>query len=148
VIAAKPVAVQRAAFIFCRTSVAVALWVAWAFGLPWLVVASAAVLAASAVLAVERAPMIVFYSQTLGRAWPGGTEVLDERAMRVAHGVGAALTAAAAAMIYVLPRAGYTCLFFVAVAKTAGALGFCSVLRLYGCVNSDTCCTLTGRKAR
>jgi hypothetical protein len=133
--------------VFCRTSVAMALWVAWAARLPWLVWASAAVLAASAVLAVGRAPMIVLYSQTLGRAWPGGTEVLDERAMRVAHAVGAALTAASALLIASAPRAGYLCLFFVAVAKTAGALGFCSVLKLYGCVNSGTCCTWTGRKA-
>jgi hypothetical protein len=146
-IACKPVAVQRMAFLFCRTSVAIALWVAWVFRVPWLVVASAVVLALSALLAVGRAPMIVLYSQTLGRAWPGRTEILDERAMRVAHGVGAALTAVSALLIHLAPRVGYACLFFVAVAKTAGALGFCSVLKLYGCVNSDTCCAWTGRKA-
>jgi hypothetical protein len=145
-IACKPVTVQRHAFEFCKTSLAVALWTALIFRLPWLVLACSAVLAASAVLTVTRAPLVVLYRETLGRAWPGGPEVLDERAMRFAHTLGATLCAVCAALIYAAPRVGYSFLVFVAVAKTSGALGFCSALKLYGCLNSDTCCRWVGRR--
>ncbi len=145
-IACKPVIVQRHAFHFCRSSMAVALWTALVFQLAWVVVACAVVLAASALLTVGRAPLIVLYRETLGRAWPGGSEVLDERAMRFAHTLGAVICAVCAGLIYAAPRAGYTFLAFVAVAKTSGALGYCSGLKLYGCLNSETCCRWVGRQ--
>jgi hypothetical protein len=146
-IASKPVVVQRGAFLFCRTSLAVALWVALVLRLPWLVAATAVVLALSALLTVARAPLVVAYTWTLGRVWPGGSEVLDERAMRFAHLVGALMVSASWLLLIVRPRSGYVCLALVAVAKTAGALGFCSALRFYGCMNSDTCCRWADRRA-
>jgi|WetSurMetagenome_2_1015567.scaffolds.fasta_scaffold164496_3 hypothetical protein len=146
-IACKPVAVQRNAFHFCRWSLALALWVALFLRLPWLVAACAVILGASAALTVSRAPMIRIYTETLGRAWPGGTEILDARAMRFAHGLGAAMCAVCVVLLVAWPRGGYAFLVAVATLKTVGALGFCSAVRLYGCVNSDTCCTWIGKRA-
>lgn len=146
-IACKPVVVQRNAFHFCRSSLAVALWAALFLRQPWLVVASAVVLGLSAALTVGRAPMIVLYTTTLGRVWSGGTEVLDERAMRFAHTLGGAMCAICVGLIYTWPQGGYGFLVAVATLKTVGALGFCSAVRLYGCVNSDTCCSWIGKRA-
>lgn len=144
-IAPKPVVVQRFAFDFCRVSLAVVLWLALALRLPWLVVACAAVLAVSAIVTVRWAPMVVLYRFTLGLAWPGGHVVLDERGMRFAHGLGALMASGCAALLYTRPRSGYLFLFFLAIFKTAGAIGFCSALKLYGCLNSDTCCSMLAR---
>jgi uncharacterized membrane protein YccC len=146
-IACKPVAVQRNAFHFCRSSLAIALWLALFLRLPWLVAACAVILGLSAALTVGRAPMVALYSETFGRVWSGGTEILDERAMRFAHSLGAAMCAICTVLIYVWPRGGYAFLVTVATLKTAGALGFCSAVRLYGCVNSDTCCSWIGKRA-
>lgn len=145
-IACKPVVVQKRAFQFCKTSLAVALWTALVLRLPWLVAAAAVVLALSALLTVRRAPLVVVYRETLGRAWPGGAEVLDERAMRFAHTMGTLMCGGCALLLYTAPRAGYPLLLFVAIAKTAGALGFCSALKLYGCLNSNTCCNWIERR--
>jgi hypothetical protein len=146
-IASRPVAVQRNAFHFCRWSLAIALWVAFFLHRPWLVAASAVILGLSAALTVVRAPMIVLYTGTLGRVWSGGTEVLDARAMRFAHGLGAAMCAVCAVLLFAWPRGGYAFLLTVATLKTVGALGFCSAVRFYGCVNSDTCCSWIGKRA-
>ncbi len=146
-VAAKPVTVQHGAFIFCRTSLAALLWVAFLARLPGLVVVAAAILAASAALGVGRAPLILLYTRTAGRVWPGGFDVLDERAMRFAHALGMLMTAAAAALILYRPGPGYVWLFIVAVAKTAGACGFCSGVKLYGCVTNDECCAWIGKRA-
>lgn len=146
-IACRPVTVQRNAFLFCRMSLAVLLWAALVLRLPWLVVLSALVLGVSAVLGVARAPLVVLYRETAGRLWSGGTEVLDERAMRFAHTLGTAMCGVCAALLFAWPRGGYGFLVFVAAAKTAGALGFCSALKLYSCANSETCCSWLARRA-
>jgi len=143
----KPVTVQRGAFIFCRTSLAVLLWLALVFQAPALVVATAVILAASAALTVSRAPMILLYSWSAGRVWPGGFEVLDERAMRFAHGLGALMTGLCAVLLYTSPRAGYITLVMVALFKTAGACGFCSGLKLYGCATNDDCCAFLAKRS-
>ena len=145
-IAAKPVTVQRGAFIFCRTSLAVLVWLALLLQAPSIVVATAVILAASAALTVSRAPMILLYTWTAGRIWPGGFEVLDERSMRFAHGVGAVMTGICAVLLYTSPRAGYITLVIVALAKTAGACGFCSGARLYSCVTNEDCCTFLAKR--
>ena len=142
----KPVTVQRGAFIFCRTSLAVLIWLALLLREPAIVVATAAILAASAALTVSRAPMILLYSWTVGRFWSGGFEVLDERAMRFAHGVGALMTGICAVLLYASPRAGYITLVIVALFKTAGACGFCSGVKLYGCATNEDCCAFLAKR--
>ena len=143
----RPAAVQRGAFIFCRTTLAVLLWAALPLRAPWLVALCALILAASAILGVRRAPLVALYAATFGRRWPGGTEVLDERGMRFAHTLGTLLVGGTAVLLYAAPRAGLAALFVVAVLKTVGACGFCTALRLYRCLTDESCCAFLKRRA-
>jgi hypothetical protein len=124
----------------------VALWLALFFRRSELVAAVALVLAASAVVGVRRAPLVALWRGTLHRLWPTEDVVLDGNAMRFAHALGAALTTICLVLLLTTPVAGRAMLAVVALAKTSGALGFCSALKLYGCVNANGgCCALVRR---
>lgn len=142
----KPVPVPRGGFIFCRTSLAVVFWLAFVFRLPGLLAAAALILGLSALLGIRRAPLVWLWNSTLGRVVPSRIEYLDQNAMRFAHGLGFLLSAAATALLYLQPPAGRVLLFVLCLAKTAGALGFCTAQKLYQCVSDDTCCTWLRRR--
>ena len=152
-ITARPVPVSKGAFAFCRYSLAALLWIAFfirhahpAIALDLLVL-SAAILALSAVLTVQYAPLVALYTHTLDRIAPSPKEMLDVNAMRFAHILGTVLVSIPAILIATgLPHAGWAFLFFVAIAKTAGALGFCGASKLYACATSGgSCCSFLRR---
>lgn len=143
----KPVSVPNGSFIFCRYSVAVLLWTALIFKLEWMIWITFAILALSAILKVKNAPMVFFYTHTFNRIFPSKNVVLDENGMRFAHTMGAVLNFICIILLYcVNDIAGWVAVFVVAVAKTFGAFGYCSGLKLYNCMNSGTCCRITRKK--
>lgn len=145
----KPVTVPRAAFIFCKYTVALILWAALIFQVKWLVLAGFVLLALSAILKIGRAPLIVLYSCTINKIIKSRNKILDEHGMRFAHTLGAVLTLICIILLYfVNDTAGWIMLSITAVTKTAGALGFCSALKLYGCMSSDSCCTFIKKDMR
>ena len=141
------VTIQNNAFLFCRYSIAIAVWAALALHSLWLLVVIAVVLGLSAVLKVRRAPMVWAYANTLGRFIPSKDVILDVRAMRFAHTAGTVLAAVSAALVALgVPGAWYFVLVF-ALLKTVSALGFCPASKLYGCVvKSGGCCALAARR--
>lgn len=140
------VVVQRNAFVFCRYGVAVLVWAALLLRSVPLLVAVFAILALSAALKVQRAPMVWLYSETLGRALPSEEVVLDARAMRAAHTAGALMALLCLAALGVNATAGWLFVAVFAVLKTASALGFCPAYKLYGCLAAGGCCALTGKR--
>ncbi len=141
----RPAAVPEGAFAFCRWSLALLLWAALLLGQPWLVLATGAVLLASAILGIARAPMIVLWRATLHRAVPTGDAVLDANAMRFAHALGAALCGVTFALLLAAPLAGRIALVLLVALKTVGALGYCTASRLYACITTKPgCCRLSG----
>lgn len=143
------VTVQRNAFIFCRYSVAVLVWAALFFpGIrAYLLGATLAILVLSALLKVHRAPLVWFYTQTLGRFIKSPDVVLDVRGMRIAHMLGAVLALVALSLAM---RDSPLAVYFVggfALLKTASAVGLCPAYKLYGCVmKGGGCCALTGKR--
>lgn len=141
------VTVQDNAFIFCRYSIAVMIWLALIFESIWLLVAVLAILALSALVTVRRAPMIWLWTNTLGRIIPSKDVVLDVDAMRFAHSLGSVLALVSVALVW---RGNAIAWWFVAafgVLKTVSALGFCPASKLYGCVVKEGgCCALTGKR--
>ncbi len=146
-IAIRPVSVPKGAFVFCRYSLAVLLWVA--FGLRHarpalavgLLVVATGIMALSAVLTVKWAPLVALYSYTIDLIFPSPKEVLDINAMRFAHSLGTVLVGISLMLIAAGgPGPGWTFLFWVAIAKTIGALGFCAASKMYGCVNRGGTC--------
>lgn len=143
----KPVSVSKAAFIFCKTTIAVILWAALIFKIKWLVVMSFVLLALSALLKIQRAPLIVLYSVTMNKLLKSENEILDEHAMRFAHTMGSVLNLICILLLYfVSESAGWGMVLIVTIAKTAGAMGFCSALKLYGCMTSGKCCRFVRQK--
>ncbi|MPW26958.1 DUF4395 family protein [Alkalibaculum sp. M08DMB] len=144
----KPVSISENAFDFCRYSVAVLVWVSFAFRQKEVLVVVFIILLLSAILKVKKAPMIVLYNHTLGRFYPGENVILDEKGIRFAHSVGAAMSGICLILLYSgLSTVGLIILFLLAVLKTSAAFGFCSALKLYTCMNSGTCCRV-GKMAR
>jgi hypothetical protein len=144
----KTVEVSKGAFAFCRYSLAALLWAAFFLRhsspeiASLLLLTVTVILALSAALTVGSAPLIVLYTSTIERLAPSAKETLDIDAMRFAHTLGTLLVGVPLVLIYAgLPDTAWKILLLVAVAKTAGALGFCGASRLYTCIRSKgSCC--------
>lgn len=141
------VTVQNNAFVFCRYSIAVLVWLALIFQSIWLLVVAFLVLGLSAWLKVPRAPMIWIYTNTLGRLIPSKDVILDVKAMRFAHTLGTVLAAVSIALVYAHSPAAWYFVGAFALLKSVSAFGFCPASKLYGCViKGGGCCALAGRR--
>jgi uncharacterized membrane protein len=137
----RPVTIPSFAFHFCRIGVTALLWAALLLSAPWLAVLCLVVLALSALLGVERSPLVVLWSQTVERLRPSRPVVLDRNGMRFAHAAGTLLLALAVALLYTQPAIGRWALLAVALLKTAAAAGGCSAMKLYQCLSDGGCCS-------
>lgn len=140
------VTIQRNAFLFCRYSVALMVWAALVLRSVYLVAAVFVILALSAALTVRRAPMVWLYTQTLGRLIPSADEVLDVRAMRTAHALGAVLALVCLALVYQGTPIAWWVVGAFALLKTASAVGVCPAYKLYGCMAKGGCCAMTSKR--
>lgn len=131
----KPVAVSQAAFVFCKSAIAVILWLAFIFKVKWLVIVSFVILSLSAFLGLSKAPLIVLYTSTIDRIVKSHDEVLDEYSIRFAQGLGALFNLVCLFLLYLVnERMGWAMVFIAAILKTSGALGFCTAIKLYECM--------------
>ena len=148
----EPVSVSRNGFRFCRYSVAVMVWIGVIWRVEPLILVCALIMAASALLTVRRAPLIWLWTQTVDRAIPSATEVLDANGMRFAHIVATFALGIPWVVLNYGPitatEAMWRLLVFVAAFKTLGALGYCPVSRFFTCaIGGGTCCPwMKGRK--
>ena len=141
----KPVVVPAHAFVFCRYTIAVLIWIAWLGHSVWLLGAAGLLLGWSAVAKVGHAPLILLYSTTVARFYRSPEEVLDETAMRFAHTLGTGLALACLGTLWLSPRIGWRLTLLFALLKTVSALGFCPASKLFTCATNTTCCPLTKR---
>lgn len=144
----RSVTVSRGGFRFCRWAVAILLWIAYLARSPELLLAATAILALNALLGVGRAPLILAWDYTLGRLFSSGEETLAAASMRFAHTLGVLVGGCSLALILgKAPELGWTVLLWFAAFKTAGAMGFCLVSRLYTVAiqRGDCCRFLCGR---
>jgi hypothetical protein len=103
----------------------------------------------SAVLKVQRAPLIVIWNITGEKLYSSPVELLDENAMRFAHGFGFVLFALDTTLLgwHSTALAGWIFLGAIATVKTIGALGFCAASKMYTCATSGggKCCAFWRR---
>lgn len=145
--ACKPVLVPKGSFIFCKYGVALIIWAGLLLQQKWLLLVSFGILALSAILKIERAPMILFYRQTIDRLFPSAKEVVDENALCFAHTFGAVLNGMGLLFLYFgSAPVGWGIILVLALAKISGALGYCGAVKLYGCLNSGTCCRFMAKR--
>ena len=142
------VAIPKAAFAFCRYTLAVVLWLAFLFRIKALVAAVCAVLVLSAVLGIRRAPLVWLYRATAHRLWPSADEWLSRSGMRLAQSLGAFFAGVCLLFLYGLnTRVGWSLTFVYCVVKTVSAIWACPVYKLYACMKSGNCCTFLKKPA-
>jgi hypothetical protein len=141
------VAIPKGAFVFCRYTMAVCIWLAFLLRIKVLVAVVCAVLAVSALLSIRRAPLVWLYSMTIERFLPSSPTMLSPTGMRIAHGMGAGFAALCLLFLYGgNERVGWILTFGYCVVKTISAIWACPVYKLYACMKSGDCCTFLKRK--
>jgi hypothetical protein len=143
-----PVTISKGAFAFCRYTIAVILWAALIFQIRELVVISFVILLLSYIFKVQKAPLVVLYTHTVDRITPSDKVLVDEKGISFAHLVGTVFSCLCCIFVYFVNSiAGWMLTFLLAVLKTSAACGFCSALKLYGCLTGGNCCRV-GRMIR
>jgi hypothetical protein len=133
----------------CRIGLALIVCLAIPLQSVFLVGISAAILVASVLLGVDKAPLVILWRWTAGRRWPGTWQMVDRRALRFAHGFGSVLNLLALAFLLAgLNLAGWIVMGLLALAKVSAAFGFCSAAKLYDCLNQGNSCCRVGGKLR
>lgn len=142
------VAIPKAAFVFCRYTMAILLWLAFILRIKILVAIVFVVLVLSAALSIRRAPLVWLYTKTLLRIAPSTDEWLSVGGMRVAHTMGAAFAAVCLLLLYGgNVRIGWAATFVYCLVKTVSAIWACPVYKLYACMKSGNCCTFLKKRA-
>jgi len=142
------VGIPKAAFVFCRYTMAVTLWLAFILKIKVLVAVVFGVLVLSAILSIQRAPLVWFYSMTFHRLFPSSEERLSQAGMRVAHSLGACFAAVCLVLLYKVNESlGWWVVLAYCVVKTISAIWACPVYKLYACMKSGKCCTFLKKKA-
>jgi len=142
------VAIPKGAFIFCRYTMALLIWLAFLLKIKMLVGVVCVLLVLSALLSIRRAPLVWLYSMTIERMFPSSEAWLSPAGMRIAHSMGAAFAALCLLFLYgINERAGWYLTFCYCVVKTISAIWACPVYKLYACMKSGNCCTFLKRKS-
>jgi hypothetical protein len=137
----KPVSIATGSFAFCRYSVAILVWSSWIFHsfiLLWMV---ALIFLLSAILKVQKAPLVVLGNLTFNKVKKSPEILVNENAIFFAHCVGFVFSVICLVIVYTVnnPAAWFAVLAF-ALLKTISALGFCPASKLYDCILGGNCC--------
>lgn len=145
----KPVSVSASAFTFCRLSLAILIWLSLIFHSKSILIAVFVIFALSAILKIQKAPMILLYSYTINKLIKSKDEILNEHAMRFAHIMGSILSFICIILLYfVSEKVGWTAVFVFALLKSISAFGFCPASKLYECSTNDSCCAFMKKNVR
>jgi len=137
----KPVSVSKAAFAFCRYTVAILVWLSLLLRIEWLLVIVFLILATSALFKIEKAPLILLYKYTINKIIKSKEEILNENAMRFAHTMGTILSLICLLFVYFINAPiGWVLVFVFAILKTISAFGMCPASKLYECMGNKNCC--------
>ena len=140
----REVKVLKQGFIFCKFSLMILFWIAFIFKIKWIVILNMIILGLSALLKVQRAPMIVLYSKTIGKLIRPKFKILNENAMRFAHSLGFILALITVILLYSkFEFVGWNLLLVLAILKTISAIGFCPGEKIYVCMSKGGCCALS-----
>jgi len=143
----KLVKAPRAAFIFCRYSVAIIVWISLILQSKELFLVAFLILFLSALFGVNHAPMVLLYSFTINKIKKSSIEILNKTAMRFAHTLGAIISGIIVLVLYFSnEKMGWILVFFFAILKSISAFGFCPASKLYSCATNGKCCRLSKKK--
>ncbi len=137
----KPISVPKTAFAFCRYSVAVLVWISFILKIKWILIVVLLILAISALLKIQKAPLVLLYQYTVNKIIKSKEEILNEHAMKFAHTMGTILCLLCLIFLYfVNENIGWGLTFLFAILKTISAVGMCPASKLYDCMGNKNCC--------
>lgn len=143
-----PVSISKGSFAFCRIVVAGLLWLSIILQIKWLVGVVFLIMLLSAILKVEKAPLILLYKYTVDKIKPSQNVIVDEKGIYFSHLVGAIFSIICLVLLYFAnPIAAWIVTGLFAILQSSAACGFCSALKLYTCMTSGNCCRV-GKLAR
>jgi hypothetical protein len=142
------VAIPKAAFAFCRYTMAGLIWLAFLLKMKALLAVVFVLLALSAALTIRHAPLVWLFTQTIHRVAKSADEMLSLNGMRIAHAMGATFAAICLLFLYgVNERTGWALTFAYGVVKTISAIWACPVYKLYTCMKSGNCCAFLKKRS-
>lgn len=136
----KPIAIN--AFRFCKLTVTLMVWASFAFKSEILLALVFLVMVLSAILKIQRAPLIVLYSLTIERLFPFRITTVNETGLRFAHSLGAFMALCCIGLTLLFPNAGWWYVLGFAILKTVSMLGLCPGEALYSCYAEGSCSIL------
>lgn len=143
----QPVSIHSDSFLFCRYGVAILLWLAIIFNQTWILLLTFAIFVVSAVMGVNKAPMILFFDSTFGKLRKNrGTAILDTHDIRFVHSLAAIFNGLVLILFYLgFHEASKVVLYIFSILKTASAFGYCPASKLRTCVlgSSGSCCKVS-----
>ncbi len=137
--------ISRNAFLFCKFTITLLVWTAYIFKIKELLLLAFLLLAASALLTIKRAPLILLYSKTIDRIFPSPKTELNLKGIRFAHITGSILSGLSLVFIYLNTSFCWYVLLGFAILKTVSTAGFCPGEKQYSWMSSGGCCSLTKR---
>jgi hypothetical protein len=142
-----PVTILSDAFIFCRYSVALLLWIALIFNQISILWLTLIIFIFSAFLGIARAPMIVLYTSTFGKLFSNRPKiVVDVHDIRFVHTLAASINAIILVLfLFGFQFAARSLLVIFVLLKSASAIGYCPASKLRKCVLGEggTCCSVS-----
>lgn len=144
----RPVMISEGSFAFCRYTVAILVWLGLLLQNKWAILAVTLIMLASAILKVQRAPLVWIYRATIDRIKPSSQLMVDEKGIRFAHIMGSIMGCLCTLLLFFAPPfIAWIAVGIFAILKTMAAFGLCSALKLYGCMANGTCCRV-GKKIK
>lgn len=142
------VKVNRRSVAFCKYTLAAGLWLALILQLPAVLWAMLALLAASAGLGVDRAPLVWLADKTISRQ-SGAVEYINLYSMRFAHCFAGVVVIISLVLLgFGCPLAAWILTGLLAVLQSIAAFGFCSAAKLYDCLICNSNCCNLGRRIK
>lgn len=131
--------ISKNAFMFCKITVGIIAWAGFIFKIKELILLAFLLLLFSAILKIRRAPLVYLYSNTVDKFIKPKFVDLDEKAMRVAHSMGAVFSGVCVLLLYLNFKYAWGVVLVFAIMKTISAFGFCPGEKVYHCMKNGCC---------
>lgn len=129
--------IPKNALWFNRSVIALLIWASFVFRVELFLIIVVGLLFLDALLKFSASPLVLLYTHTFAKLFPGGDMNVNEKALRFASSLGVLLSTLCLILVYFLPWIGWWTVLGFAILKTISALGFCPGEALYAMIMND-----------
>ncbi len=124
---------------FCKFGVAAMLWIAFILKIKILLGIVFVIFVLSALLKINRAPMILLYNYTAGLLIKSPKVIVNADAMRFVHTLASCFSGICLLLVYLNLFFAWSAVLIFAIMKTVSSFGFCPGEKIYSCVKGGCC---------